>query len=213
MLHLQNDLHCHNINLVSPTQWVPQIMGALNLAVPQGLRIPLIYNTNGYDSHTTLRLLDGIIDIYLPDIKYSSDRIAADYSQCSNYVKHCRNAIKEMYRQTGNLKTDKAGLATRGLIVRHLILPDNAAGSEESLQWLSDELSREITLSVMAQYHPCFHAMLFPALNRIISPAEYESVVTLLERLGFENGWLQEMDSAEHYLPDFNRREHPFSPG
>ena len=155
MLYLQDELHCHNINLVSPTHYVPQIVEAVCEAVPLGLDIPIVYNTNGYDSVETLAMLDGIIDIYLPDIKYASDKWAGKFSGARHYVKYSRLAIAEMYRQVGNLETDDRGVAQRGLIVRQLILPNRLAGSADSLKWLATGVSRDVTLSIMAQYYPC----------------------------------------------------------
>lgn len=211
MLHLQNDLQCHNINLVSPSHYVPQIIDALCYAIPRGLHIPLIYNTNGYDALDTLKMLDGIIDIYLPDIKYATNLHADEFSDCGNYVELNRQAIKEMYRQVGNLVTDESGIAQRGLIVRHLILPNDVAGSADSLRWLANDISKDVTLSIMAQYYPCYLAWQEPMLCRKITSAEYSGVVSILQELDLENGWLQEMDAAEYYLPDFNRKSHPFS--
>jgi len=143
MISLQNQ-GCHNINLVSPTHFVPQIVRALVEAVPMGLHIPLVYNTGGYDSVDTLRVLHGIIDIYLPDIRYASDKTAREYSHAREYVANNRAALREMYRQVGNLVTDEQGVAQRGLIVRHLILPGQLAGSRDSLAWLAHELSQEL---------------------------------------------------------------------
>jgi putative pyruvate formate lyase activating enzyme len=211
MLHLQDDLRCHNINLVSPSHYVPQIVEALCYAVPGGLHIPLIYNTNGYDAMETLKMLDGIIDIYLPDIKYASDLQAGSLSNCSNYVELSRQAIKEMYRQAGNLVTDGSGIAQSGLIVRHLILPNDVAGSADSLRWLANAISNDVTVSIMAQYHPCFLAWQDPVIARKITSTEYAMVVEILQELDLENGWLQELDSSESYLPDFKRQGHPFS--
>ena len=211
MLHLQNDLQCHNINLVSPSHYVPQIVEALCYAIPGGLHIPLIYNTNGYDSLDTLKMLDGIIDIYLPDIKYSSNLHAGNLSDCNNYVEVSRQAIKEMYRQAGNLVTDGYGIAQRGLIVRHLILPNDVAGSDDSLRWLANDISRDVTVSIMAQYYPCHLASQEPLISRKISLQEYSHVAEMVNELNLENGWLQEIDSSEFYLPDFKREGHPFS--
>jgi putative pyruvate formate lyase activating enzyme len=211
MLHLQNDLRCHNINLVSPSHYVPQIVEALCYAIPGGLHIPLIYNTNGYDALETLKMLDGIIDIYLPDIKYASDLQAGSLSNCSNYVELSRQAIKEMYRQAGNLVIDGSGIAQSGLIVRHLILPNDVAGSADSLRWLANAISNDVSVSIMAQYHPCFLAWQDPVIARKITSAEYAMVVEILQELDLENGWLQELDSSESYLPDFKRQGHPFS--
>jgi putative pyruvate formate lyase activating enzyme len=210
MLHLQNNLHCHNINLVSPTHFVPQIVEALLEAVAHGLNLPLVYNTGGYDSLEIIRRLEGIVDIYLPDIRYAADEIALRYSQVKNYVINNRQSIQEMYRQVGDLQVDENEVAYRGVIVRHLILPDGLAGSQDSLRWLAREVAVSITVSVMSQYYPCHRAGEFTELARTITYAEYRQVVDMLEKLGLENGWLQEMDAPANYLPDFNREGHPF---
>jgi putative pyruvate formate lyase activating enzyme len=210
MLYLQNQIGCHNINFVTPSHFVPQILKVLMIAVPMGLKIPLVYNTSGYDSLETIKALDGIFDIYLPDLRYASDKIAKRFSSVSDYVQHDRNAIKEMYRQVGNLITDENGVALRGLIVRHLILPERLAGSEESLTWLAREVSSEVSISLMAQYYPAYHAMNFPSLSRRITEQEYYEVLALLEKLKMENGWIQEMSAPDSYRPDFERNSHPF---
>jgi putative pyruvate formate lyase activating enzyme len=210
MLYLQNDLHCHNINLVSPTHFVPQIVEALQAAIPKGLNLPLVFNSGGYDSMTTIQALEGIVDIYLPDIRYSSDEAALKYSGVKNYVINNRSAIKEMFRQVGNLKVEENEIAYRGLIIRHLILPEGLAGSGRSLRWIAGELSPEVTMSVMSQYFPCHRATQFSEINRQISYSEYSGVVELMEELGMENGWLQEMDAPANYRPDFSREGHPF---
>ena len=210
MIHLQNDPKCHNINFVSPSHFVPQMVRAIAEAVPMGLRIPIVYNTGGYDSIDTLKELDGVVSIYLPDIRYADDKTAKRYSQAPDYVKYNRAAIKEMYRQVGDLIVDKSGLAQRGLIVRHLILPNRLAGSEESLAWLAQEISPSVTVSIMSQYSPRHKAPHIPLLSRRISLAEYEAVLRLLSRLGLENGWTQELGSSDNYLPDFERQGHPF---
>jgi putative pyruvate formate lyase activating enzyme len=210
MIYLQDGLHCHNINFVSPSHFVPQILKAVNMAVPLGLHIPFVYNSSGYDSLETIKALDGIIDIYLPDIRYSSEIAARKYSGAKDYVLHSRNAIKEMFRQVGELELDESGIAIRGLIVRHLILPDDIAGTSESLEWLANEVSTNIWLSVMAQYSPQFKAGLFPEINRKITADEYDAAVGVMGRLGFENGWLQELESSDNYIPDFSSGDHPF---
>ena len=212
MLHLQDNLGCHNINLVSPSHFVPQIVQALVEAAHLGLHIPMVYNSNSYDSLPTLRALNGIVDIYLPDLKYASDIYAQRFSRTQHYVSHSRAAITEMYRQVGDLTVDEGGLARRGLIVRHLILPHRIAGSRESLSWLARSLSPEVTVSVMSQYQPCHKAPAVPSLCRKITAAEYSEVTDLLANLGMENGWVQDMDSPETYLPDFDRQPHPFAP-
>ena len=210
MLYLQDELGCHNINFVSPSHFVPQIVRAVLEAVPMGLRLPLVYNTSGYDSIKSLRELDGIISIYLPDLRYASDKWAKKFSQAPDYVKHARAAIQEMYRQVGDVVLDEAGLAQKGLIVRHLILPNGLAGSEDSLTWLVNQVSPAATVSIMSQYFPAHRAGRIPSLARAISPSEYAEVIELIGRLGLENGWLQEMGASENYLPDFTRPDHPF---
>ncbi len=210
MLYLQDELGCHNINLVSPSHFVPQIVRAVAEAVPMGLRLPLVYNTNGYDSLKSLTELDGIISIYLPDLRYASDKWARKFSQAPGYVAHARAAIKEMYRQVGDLVLDETGLARRGLIVRHLILPNGLAGSEASLTWLVREVSPTVTVSIMSQYFPAHRASRIPSLSRTISSSEYSEVIKLVNKLGLENGWLQEIGASENYLPDFAREGHPF---
>jgi putative pyruvate formate lyase activating enzyme len=211
MLYLQNDLGCHNINLVTPSHLVPQIVRAVTEAAPGGLHLPLVYNTSSYDSVKTLRELDGIIDIYLADLRYASNEKARKYSHARGYVEASRAAIKEMYRQVGNLEVDDDDIARKGLIVRHLILPNDIAGSADCLDWLSREVSPEVTVSIMAQYYPAHKASRrrYPELGRKITPEEYNVVVKMLEKLGMENGWTQKMESAETYRPDFSSDE-PF---
>lgn len=211
MIYLQNDLGCHNINFVTPSHFVPQIVGAVAEAVSMGLHKPLVYNTSSYDSLETLREIDGIFDIYLADIRYSSDRNARRYSRVRHYVESSREAIREMYRQVGNLQVDENGIARKGLIIRHLVLPGGIAGSEESLRWLAEEISSEVTVSIMSQYHPSHRARKYPPLNRRITQDEYERVVRLMDELGMANGWMQGMESHQYYLPDFQRDDTPFT--
>ncbi|MBN1188340.1 MAG: radical SAM protein [Dehalococcoidales bacterium] len=211
MLHLQDELKCHNINLVSPSHYVPQIVNALLEAVPLGLRLPLVYNTGGYDSLETLRELEGIVDIYLPDLRYASAENGMRYSLVPDYPVYNRAAIREMYRQTGDLVLDENEIACRGVIVRHLILPGRLAGTRDSLTWLANDISRDVTISLMSQYYPCHKAGGIRELSRTITYAEYSEAAGLLEELGLENGWLQEMDAPANYLPDFKREGHPFS--
>jgi putative pyruvate formate lyase activating enzyme len=209
MLYLQDQLHCHNINLVTPSHFVPQITRAVLEAVPQGLRLPLVYNTSSYDSLKTLRELEGIINIYLADIRYASNELARKYSRSRHYVDNARAAIIEMQRQVGDLVVDGNGIAQKGLIVRHLILPNRIAGSEESLRWLVKEVSPRVAVSIMSQYYPAHRASKYKELDRKITPGEYRKVVALAESLGIENGWIQGMDAPESYLPDFAAEE-PF---
>jgi putative pyruvate formate lyase activating enzyme len=209
MLYLQDELHCHNINLVTPSHFVPQIVRAVLEAVPRGLRLPLVYNTSSYDSVATLRELEGIISIYLADLRYASNECGRRYSRVRDYVGKSRAAIKEMQRQVGDLMTDVDGIAQSGLIIRHLVLPNGIAGSRESLTWLVNEVSRGVAVSIMAQYHPAHRAYRYNEINRRLLPEEYEEVIRLVEELGIENGWIQDMDSPGHYLPDFSKKN-PF---
>jgi putative pyruvate formate lyase activating enzyme len=210
LLYLQNELGCHNINFVSPSHFVPQLVRTVLEAVPMGLRLPLVYNSSGYDSAASLKELDGIISIYLPDLRYADGDIAKKFSKAPDYVARSHQSIKEMYRQVGDMVTDECGAASKGLIVRHLILPNGLAGSQESLTWLARELSPTVTVSIMSQYAPLHRALRIPLLSRTISVAEHEMVLQLLSDLGIENGWIQEMGASEDYLPDFDRKGNPF---
>ena len=210
MLELQSR-GAHNIGLVSPSHFVPQIVKALSIAAARGLKLPLIYNTNAYDSLEVLRLLDGIIDIYLPDIKYSDNEMGYRFSKVKDYPSIARAAIKEMHRQVGSdFIVGEDATLKRGIIVRHLVLPNDAAGSEASLQWIRNELGPDTALSIMAQYYPAHKASEIPLLSRKVGPREYERVVEAVEKLGFTNGWVQQSESAEYYCPDFENREEPF---
>jgi len=186
MLELQAS-GCHNINFVSPSHVVPQILAALPIAVQAGLRIPLVYNTGGYDSLETLRILDGIVDIYMPDMKYSNAGYAKKYSRAQDYPKVNRAAVKEMHRQVGDLQTDERGLATRGLLVRHLVLPRNLAGTKQIVAFLADEISKGTYLNLMAQYHPAYNASRYPELNRSITANEYSAAVGMAKEAGLTN--------------------------
>lgn len=210
MLYLQEELGCHNINFVSPSHFVPQLVRAVLQAVPMGLRLPLVYNTSSYDSVKSLRELDGIISIYLADLRYASNRWGSRFSRVSDYVERSRAAIPEMYRQVGDLVIDDEGIARKGLLVRHLILPNGLAGSQDSLTWLAGEVSPAVTVSIMSQYFPAHRAPQIPLLSRAISSSEYAEVIGLLDKLGIENGWVQAMDSPRNYLPDFAGESHPF---
>ncbi|MEK7449499.1 MAG: radical SAM protein [Planctomycetota bacterium] len=209
MISLQEQ-GCHNINLVSPTHFVPQILESLLYAAENGLVIPIVYNTNGYDSIETLKLMEGVVDIYLPDIKYSENKQAEECSRVADYVEPNRLALKEMYRQVGNLVTDENGIARRGLLVRHLVLPQDKAGSFDSLEFIVREISGTAYLSLMSQYHPCYQAHQHPVLNRRLSRAEYEKVVNDAESLGLENCYIQNLISSDDFIPDF-QKEKPFS--
>lgn len=209
MIELQ-ERGCHNIGLVSPTHFVPQIVRAIALAVPMGLRLPIVYNTNAYDALPVLRLLDGIVDIYLPDLKYSEDEMGWKYSKVKAYVRHARAALMEMHRQMGDaVVMGDDDLVKRGLIIRHLVLPNDLAGARDTLRFIRDELSPGVSLSVMAQYYPTHKALNMDLLNRRLQPMEYYRVLDLLDAFGLEEGWAQEFDSADYYRPDFTR-ETPF---
>lgn len=177
---------CHNINLVSPSHVAAQILAAVLIAAQQGLRLPLVYNTGGYDSLETLHLLDGVVDIYMPDMKYASAAIAKYYSKIPRYPQVNQAAVKEMHRQVGDLTCDEHGIAQRGLLIRHLVLPNQLAGSAEIIQFIARELSPHTYLNIMAQYHPAFNTRQFPKLKRPISRQEYAEVVALAQAAGLQ---------------------------
>ena len=174
MLELQY-YGCSNINFVTPTHVAPAIVAALKLARKEGLTLPTVYNTGGYDSVETLKLLEGFVDIYMPDMKYADTKVAEELSAAPDYPQINREALKEMHRQVGNLKTER-GLATRGVLVRHLVLPENLAGSFESIDFIAEQISSKTTINVMDQYRPCYKAHLYPKINRRAYPEEIESV-------------------------------------
>lgn len=206
---------CHNINFVSPTHFAPQMVRGILLAAESGLKLPIVYNTNAYDAVPVLKLLDGIIDIYLPDLKYAEDESGYLYSKVSGYKDHARRAIAEMYGQVGDeLVFGADGLLQRGLIIRLLVLPNDIGGIRESLEWIRDELSPRVAVSLMAQYYPTHQAATsrrHVLLSRRITEGEWLRAVTALDELGMEAGWMQEFDDAAHYYrPDFDNRETPF---
>ncbi len=199
----------HNINLVTPSHFVRQIRSAYHLA--KGLKIPVIYNSNGYDSLECLKTMEGIAGIYLPDLKYFSPDISSKYSGAPDYFETASIAVKEMSRQTGPAVFDSEGIMQKGLIIRHLILPGHTGDSIRLLQWISDNLPQDVHISLMSQYTPYYHAGLHPELNRRITAWEYEKVLNKFYRLGFKNGYIQERGSAsEEYIPDFNVNELDF---
>ncbi|MFC1560286.1 radical SAM protein [Candidatus Margulisiibacteriota bacterium] len=200
---------CHNINLVSPTHFIPNILNALIIAAGKGLNIPLVYNTHGYEKAEILEFLDGVIDIYLPDIKYTNNDIAVKLSNAPKYVEYNKAALKEMYRQVGNLALNDSGVAKKGLIIRHLILPNDMAGSKKAYNFLVNEISKDIFIGVMSQYKPCFKAIEDPMLNRTLLPDEYHRAVRWAKEAGLHNILTQELGSSEVYLPDF-KKEEPF---
>jgi putative pyruvate formate lyase activating enzyme len=183
MLELQAS-GCHNINLVSPSHVVPQILAALLIAAQAGLRLPLVYNTGGYDSLATLDLLDGVIDIYMPDMKYASQQIARHYSKIPHYPKVNQAAVREMHRQVGDLQIDERGLAFRGLLVRHLVLPNGLAGTQEIVRFLAEEISTNTYLNLMDQYRPAYNANQYTKLKRPITREEYQAAVQMAVQAG-----------------------------
>lgn len=183
MLNLQR-LGCANINLVSPTHFVPQILGALRLALSQGLKLPLVYNTGGYELPETLALLDGVVDIYMPDIKYADDKPGGLYSAAPDYATRTREAVREMQRQVGDLATDKRGLAYRGLLIRHLVMPGDVAGTAEVLHFIAREISPRAVVNVMAQYRPAHLAIRHPPLNQPVRQSEVRAAKELAKQLG-----------------------------
>lgn len=186
MLSLQEQ-GCHNINLVSPSHVVPQIVEAIYIASEEGLSIPIVYNTNGYDLTDTLRFLDGIVDIYMPDIKFSDDSIAYRYLGVKNYYSIATAAVKEMHRQVGNLKTDDRGIAYRGLLIRHLVMPQNLAGTDTIMNFIGKEISKDTYVNIMAQYYPAHRAYRFEHLDRGLEPWEYRKAVEAAQLAGLKN--------------------------
>ncbi len=199
----------HNVNWVSPSHVVAQAAAALCIARDKGLSIPIVYNTNGYDALDSLQALDGLVEIYMPDIKYSDDAMARRYSGADDYVTVSRQAIAEMYRQVGNLQVDDAGVAQRGLLVRHLVMPADVAGSRASLEFLAS-LSQNIVISLMSQYSPQYKATAIAPIDRRLSHAEYDAVLDYALELGLENCFIQQLESSDVLVPDF-KQERPFA--
>ncbi|HET9533293.1 MAG TPA: radical SAM protein [Blastocatellia bacterium] len=212
-LELQ-DQGCHNINWVSPTHFAPQLARSLLIAARRGLSLPIVYNTNAYDSVEVLRLLDGIVDIYLPDLKYSDNPAGQEYSKVTEYVDYARASIKEMYSQVGDtLVYGEDGLLKRGLVIRLLVLPNDIAGIADSLRWIREELSPRVAVSLMAQYFPTNKVCLerYPLISRKIRWGEWCEAIGHMESLGMEEGWMQDFDSAsDYYRPDFGNSHMPF---
>ncbi|HQZ83866.1 MAG TPA: radical SAM protein [Pyrinomonadaceae bacterium] len=206
---------CHNIGFVSPTHFAPQMARAILLATDQGLDLPIVYNTNAYDSVEVLKLLEGLVDIYLPDLKYADADAGFQFSKIREYPKFARAAIKEMHRQMGSsLVFDSDGLLQRGLLIRLLVLPNDIADLEANLRWIRDEVSPKTAISLMAQYYATNKAATddrYILLSRRISEGEWFEAVSLLDDLGMEEGFMQEYESASHYYrPDFEDKDKPF---
>lgn len=183
MVQLQK-VGCHNINFVTPTHYVPQILKALPTAVEKGLAVPLVYNTGGYDTVETLKLLDGVFDIYMPDFKYTEDSVAQEYSQVPDYPSVVELALKEMHRQVGDLITTDKGIALKGLLVRHLVLPEGLAGTQQAMRFLASEISKNTYVNIMDQYRPCGRISSDSPLNRGITQEEYDKAVEMAKKEG-----------------------------
>ncbi len=186
MLKLQS-IGCHNINFVTPTHFTPQIVKATAIATAKGFHLPIVWNCSGYENVATIELLDGIVDIYMPDIKYGNNEISKRYSNAPDYFKRCRDAVQEMHRQVGDLQLDENGIACRGLLIRHLVLP-NIAGSDEVLKFIVG-LSKDTYVNIMDQYRPCGEAYQYQELNRRLTSIEYSRVVTMAKKLGLHRGF------------------------
>ena len=191
MLKLQRQ-RVHNLNLVTPSHFLPQFLAALYVAIREGFRLPIVWNSNGYERVDALELLDGVVEIYLPDMKYEAEEPAVNFSSAPGYRELNRAAVREMLRQVGHLQLDGDGIAQRGLIIRHLVLPEGHAGSRETLRWIGENLGRETHISLMKQFFPAHEAANIPGLHRKITDEEYEAAVDALEEAGLENGWVQE---------------------
>lgn len=198
----------NNINLVTPTIYTLQIKEAIILAKKRGLNLPIIYNSSGYENIDTLRKLEGCIDIYLPDFKYASDDIAFKYSGIKNYVEIATNAILEMYRQVGNVQIDNDGIIKKGLIIRNLILPNNVRNTKKVLEWISNNIGKDVYVSIMAQYFPTNRSNEFSEINRKITKREFKIIERYLFDLGFNNGYIQSLGECEEkYVPKFDLNE------
>ncbi len=198
----QQERNVQNINLVTPTSYALQIVEAIKIARKKGLEIPIVYNTNGYESVETLKLLEGYVDIYLPDLKYYYDDLAKKYSKVDNYFEIATKAIQEMYRQVGTPVLDENGVMKKGLMIRHLILPNEVQNSKKVLKWIKENIDSNVYVSIMAQYFPTYKAKEIPEIARKITKEEYEKVENYLYELDLENGYIQELgEHEEEYVP------------
>lgn len=197
----QQEKDVENINLVTPTSYVPQIIEAIKIAKSKGLKLPIVYNTNGYEKIETLKMLDGYIDIYLPDFKYAQNELGKRLSKVDNYFEITTEALREMYKQTGKAIFDDRGIMQKGMIVRHLVLPNHLVNSRKVLKWLNDNIN-DVFVSVMAQYFPTYKAKELEDINRKLTKEEYEQIESYLYRLNLENGYIQELgEHEEEYVP------------
>jgi len=189
---------CHNINLVTPTHFVPQILSALEMATEKGLTLPIVYNTSGYELAETIKLLDGVVDIYLTDMRYSDDDMAKRYSDAVKYTEFNRSAVSTMQQQVGDLVLDSHGIAQRGLIIRLLALPGDVSGIKKTLNFIKDNISKNTHLSVMSQYYPTYKAYSYTELSRGITQSEYKFIIDEAAFLGLNNGWIQQIPSTDN---------------
>lgn len=202
-INLQKD-GANNINLVTPTMYVYQIIEAIKIARKDGLKIPIVYNSNGYENVETIKMLDGYIDIYLPDLKYSDNSLGKRYSNIDNYFEKATEAIKEMYRQVGSPILDENGIIIKGLIIRHLILPNFLENSKNVLAWIKNNIDENVYISVMAQYFPCYLAKEDEFINRKLTQKEYDEIEEFVSILDFKNGYMQDLgEDEECYVPNF----------
>ncbi|MCK4952352.1 radical SAM protein, partial [Candidatus Bathyarchaeota archaeon] len=179
---------CHNINFVTPTHFAPQLAKATKLAIERGLKLPIVWNCSGYENVKIIKLLDGVVDIYMPDIKYSQNKSAKKYSNAPDYFDRCKEAVMEMHRQVGDLKLDERGIAFRGLLIRHLVLPHNLSGSEKVLKFIAEEISTDSYVNVMSQYRPAGRAKQYEELNRKPTNEEFNRIITVAWGLGLTRG-------------------------
>ena len=201
----QQEKGAHNINLVTPTMYVYQIIEAIKLARKTGLKIPIIYNSNGYENVETIKMLNGYIDVYLPDLKYYTNELSKKYSNVDNYFEVATNAIKEMYSQVGNAIFDDNAIIQKGVIIRHLVLPNHIQNTKNILKWINENMPKDIYVSVMAQYFPTYKAKNDSLINRKLNKKEYKEVLNYLYSLDLQNGYIQELGShEEEYVPNFN---------
>lgn len=198
----QQEKGVENINLVTPTSYVVQIIEAIKIAKSKGLKIPIVYNTNGYENVETIKLLEGYIDIYLPDLKYYYNELGQEYSKVKNYFDIATTAIKEMYRQVGAPKINDNGIMEKGLMIRHLILPNEIENSKKVLKWINENIDEDVFVSIMAQYFPTYLAKDVDKLNRKLTKEEYEEVENYVYELDLKNGYMQDLgDHEEEYVP------------
>lgn len=202
---IQQEKGVENINLVTPTSYVPQIIEAIKIAKSKGLKLPIVYNTNSYENIETIKMLKGYIDIYLPDLKYADNDIAKKYSGIDNYFEVATNAIKEMINQVGVPEFSKQGIMQKGVMIRHLVLPNNIENSKKVLKWISENLPKNILISVMAQYFPTYKAKEDETINRKLTTEEWAEIEDYIEELGIENGYIQELgEHEEEYVPKWD---------